>query len=86
MVSGAHHNLLRPEAMEAMFVMWRVTRDIKYREWAWTMFSAWQTFCRVRKPLIIFFYLPLPLSSSLSHLVPISSTCSSFAIEFLPTV
>ena len=26
---------LRPEAIESMFYMWRLTRDEKYREWAW---------------------------------------------------
>ena len=30
-----HYYLLRPEAMEAMFVMWRVTKQEKYRSWAW---------------------------------------------------
>ena len=29
----AVHNLLRPEAIEAIFYMWRFTRDVKYREW-----------------------------------------------------
>ncbi|BDA50577.1 probable endoplasmic reticulum mannosyl-oligosaccharide 1,2-alpha-mannosidase at C-terminar half [Coccomyxa sp. Obi] len=41
------HNLLRPETMESLFVMWRVTRDPMYREWGWLMFRAWQKFSRV---------------------------------------
>jgi hypothetical protein len=41
------HNLLRPEAVESLFVLWRVTGDARYREWGWHMFRAWHRFCRV---------------------------------------
>ncbi len=44
----ARHNLLRPEAMEAMFVLWRVTQKEIYREWAWEMFLAFERNCKVR--------------------------------------
>ena len=47
------HNLLRPEALEAMFVLWRTTRNPIYKDWAWQMFQAFQTHCRVRQPLAI---------------------------------
>ena len=47
MSSGAHHYLLRPEAMEAMFVLWHVTQDEKYRDWGWNMFLAIETHCKV---------------------------------------
>lgn len=45
---GAHHNLLRPEALEAMFVLWRVTQKPKYRDWAWAMFQAFEKHCKAR--------------------------------------
>ena len=45
---GAHHNLLRPEALEAMFVLWRVTAKPKYRDWAWAMFQAFERHCKAR--------------------------------------
>lgn len=45
---GAHHNLLRPEALEAMFVLWRVTAKPKYRDWAWAMFQAFEKHCKAR--------------------------------------
>lgn len=41
------HNLLRPETVESLFVLWRVTGDARYREWGWHMFRAWHRFCRV---------------------------------------
>ncbi|KAL4772946.1 glycoside hydrolase [Aspergillus nidulans var. acristatus] len=34
------HYVLRPEAMESIFYMWRITGDEKYREAAWRMFTA----------------------------------------------
>lgn len=34
------HNLQRPETVESLFYMWRITHDVKYREWGWEMFKA----------------------------------------------
>ena len=45
---GAPYNLLRPEALEAFWYMWRMTKDWKYRTWAWEVFQAFQTQCKVR--------------------------------------
>jgi len=44
---GAAHNLLRPEAMESFFLMWRFTKDPKYREWGWKVFMAFEKHCKV---------------------------------------
>lgn len=41
------HNLLRPETVESLFVLWRVTRDEKYREWGWNIFRAFEQHARV---------------------------------------
>lgn len=34
------HNLLRPETLESLFVLWRVTGDAKYREWGWQIYRC----------------------------------------------
>ncbi|KAF2405123.1 endoplasmic reticulum mannosyl-oligosaccharide 1,2-alpha-mannosidase [Trichodelitschia bisporula] len=34
------HNLLRPETVESLFYLWRITRDETYRHWGWKMFEA----------------------------------------------
>ncbi|OAL06628.1 seven-hairpin glycosidase [Phaeosphaeriaceae sp. SRC1lsM3a] len=34
------HNLQRPETVESLFYMWRITGDEVYREWGWQMFEA----------------------------------------------
>lgn len=47
MFVGAEHNLLRPETVEALFVLWRTTGDAKYREWGWEIFEAFEKHCRV---------------------------------------
>lgn len=39
-------NVLRPETIESLLYMWRVTRDVKYREWGWTIFQAFQKYSR----------------------------------------
>ncbi|KAF1945469.1 seven-hairpin glycosidase [Clathrospora elynae] len=34
------HNLQRPETVESLLYMWRITGDDIYREWGWEMFQA----------------------------------------------
>ncbi|KAK6535934.1 mannosyl-oligosaccharide alpha-1,2-mannosidase [Arthrobotrys megalospora] len=34
------HNLQRPETVESLFLMWRMTGDEIYREWGWKIFKA----------------------------------------------
>ena len=41
------HNLLRPETVESLFVMWRVTGDSLYRAWGWHIFRAFEKWCRL---------------------------------------
>lgn len=41
------HNLLRPEAVESWFILWRLTRDPAYREWGWAAFRAWEKYSKV---------------------------------------
>ena len=35
-----HHNLQRPETVETLFYMWRITGNVMYREWGWEMFES----------------------------------------------
>lgn len=37
---GDLHNLQRPETVESLFYMWRITGDVMYREWGWEMFKS----------------------------------------------
>lgn len=41
------HNLLRPETVESLFVLYRITEDPKYREWGWQIFQAFEKYTRV---------------------------------------
>lgn len=38
--AGDAHNLQRPETVESLFYMWRITGDEKYRQWGWQMFES----------------------------------------------
>jgi mannosyl-oligosaccharide alpha-1,2-mannosidase len=38
--------ILRPEVIEAYFYMWRMTKDEKYRDWAWDAAEAIERHCR----------------------------------------
>lgn len=44
-MSGGYQ--LRPEAVEAFFYMWRLTKKDKYREYAWTVFQRIEQHCKV---------------------------------------
>ena len=41
------HNLLRPETVESLFVLWRVTRAEEWRDAGWEMWRAWERHARV---------------------------------------
>ena len=43
----APYNLLRPETVEAIFMLHRATGDPKYREWGWDIFQAFEKHCKV---------------------------------------
>ena len=44
---GDDHCLLRPETIESLFVLWRVTRNETYREWGWDIFRSFERHARV---------------------------------------
>ncbi|KAM3960979.1 mannosyl-oligosaccharide alpha-1,2-mannosidase IA isoform 2-T2 [Aphomia sociella] len=39
--------LLRPETFESYFIMWRLTKEQKYRDWGWEAVQALEKNCRV---------------------------------------
>jgi mannosyl-oligosaccharide alpha-1,2-mannosidase len=41
------HNLLRPETVESLFIMHRVTKDPMYVEWGWNIYQSFEKYCRV---------------------------------------
>lgn len=41
------HNLLRPETVESLFILYRTTKNRKYQEWGWQIFQAFETHTRV---------------------------------------
>lgn len=45
---GAPHYLLRPEAVESMFILNQLTRDPVYREWGWEVFQAIEKYCKTK--------------------------------------
>ena len=42
-----NHNLQRPETVESLFYMWRITGDLMYREWGWEMFKSFMNYTAV---------------------------------------
>ena len=46
MIPKISKNVLRPETVESLFYMWRVTGDVKYREWGWQIFEAFRNHSR----------------------------------------
>lgn len=43
------HNLQRPETVESLFYMWRITGDARYREWGWDMFKSFMNHTAVEE-------------------------------------
>ena len=46
-INGPGYYILRPEAMESLFYMWRYTRQQKWRDYGWNIFRAINRYCRV---------------------------------------
>jgi hypothetical protein len=46
--SADSHNLQRPETVESLFYMWRITGDEIYREWGWEMFESFLKYTTVK--------------------------------------
>lgn len=44
---GVPMYILRPEVVESYFVLYRLTGDQKYRDWAWEAFQAMEQHCRL---------------------------------------
>lgn len=44
---GDVHNLQRPETVESLFYMWRITGDVVYREWGWEMFKSFMNYTAI---------------------------------------
>merc|ERR1712007_299749 len=40
-------SLLRPETVESLFVLFRVTGDERYRRWGWDIFNAMNKYARL---------------------------------------
>jgi len=41
------HNMLRPETVESLFYLYRVTGDAVYQEWAWQIFQAFEAHAKI---------------------------------------
>ncbi|XP_065646792.1 endoplasmic reticulum mannosyl-oligosaccharide 1,2-alpha-mannosidase [Hydra vulgaris] len=41
------HNLLRPETVESLHIMYQITKENKYREYGWNIFKAFNKYCKV---------------------------------------
>lgn len=41
------HNLLRPETVESLFYLYRVTGDRKYQDWGWEILQSFNKYTRV---------------------------------------
>ncbi|TFK39752.1 glycoside hydrolase family 47 protein [Crucibulum laeve] len=39
--------MLRPETVESLFIAWRLTGDVRYRDYSWAIFSSIEKYCRL---------------------------------------
>ncbi|XP_015973097.1 mannosyl-oligosaccharide 1,2-alpha-mannosidase MNS2-like isoform X1 [Arachis duranensis] len=47
MLVGTSWNIQRPETIESLFYLWRLTGNNTYREWAWDIFEAFESNSRI---------------------------------------
>lgn len=44
---GTSWNILRPETVESLFYLWRLTGNSTYKEWGWNIFQAFEKNSRI---------------------------------------
>lgn len=44
---GTSWNILRPETIESLFYLWRLTGNATYKEWGWNIFQAFERNSRI---------------------------------------
>jgi hypothetical protein len=49
----AASNVLRPEAVESIFMLWRITGDPMYRDWGWEIFKAFDEYSKARSQCLL---------------------------------
>lgn len=47
MVVGTSWNIMRPETIESLMYLWRITGNETYREWGWDIFQAFEKQARI---------------------------------------
>ena len=47
MMNGVDYYILRPETVETMYYMWRLTGEQKWRDHGWQIYEAIESQCRV---------------------------------------
>lgn len=50
--TNERYYIQRPEVIESYFYLWRITKDPKYREWAWDATQAILNYCRVENGFV----------------------------------
>lgn len=78
--------LLRPEFVESLFVLYRVTKDVRYQDMAWQIFQHLQQHCRVDHGyagLVNVYQSAVPLSLSQQH--SSEDTTNMFRIDDTPS-
>ncbi|XP_045766071.1 mannosyl-oligosaccharide alpha-1,2-mannosidase IA-like isoform X1 [Maniola jurtina] len=69
MKSNEKMYLLRPETFESYFILWRLTKDQKYRDWGWEAVQALEKHCRVEGGYtgLVNVYHPTPLGDDVQQ-------------------
>lgn len=70
------YNILRPEVVESIFMMHRITNDSIYRDMGWTIFQAFETYSKVR-PIPPHLIPPVNTPTMLTHMRVLAVSGSS---------
>ncbi|KAJ1993385.1 mannosyl-oligosaccharide alpha-1,2-mannosidase [Coemansia spiralis] len=46
---GDRHSLLRPETVESLFILWRITGEDKWREYGWRIFESFERWAKLQQ-------------------------------------
>lgn len=80
MIPAGTYYIMRPEAVEALFYMWRLTKDNKWRDHGWKIFEAIAKHCKAEAG---FTYVPVQHDSVLTRLCVVVSATQQLKVATL---
>lgn len=78
---GTSWNILRPETVESLFYLWRLTGNKTYQEWGWNIFQAFEKNSRIETGYVGLKDVSIPLAHKIAFYLGITIDESNIFLQ-----